>query len=207
MRVSGSWECHGERMAVSGLPGDILLSKHPLPLLFTPEEVESARPVTPPTRESFSDLKQWGICDWAEEEGEGEGQERTAFPHLHTLWVVATSRYFEVQLLQRGLLFMFSRLVQRAVRQYGPGVVGEKSLPAPLCGQCVVTNGQRLAVMWLQVGSVWVGEEEGERNVVAVERLGPLYEGTEMVRGRKRRNVVGFNEDALRTLLATLLLQ
>ena len=32
--------------------------------------------------------------------------------------------------------------------------------------------------------------------------LGPLYEDTDMVRGRK---VVGFNENVLRTLLATLI--
>ena len=50
-----------------------------------------------------------------------------------------------------------------------------------------------------------MGEGEGG-NLVAVEKLGPLYEDTDMVRGRKRRKVVDFNENVLRTLLATLMM-
>ena len=211
VHVNGSWECCGKNVAVSGQPGDMLFSRHPLPPLFSPEEVESARLVAPPTRDLFSDLEQWGIRKWAEE---GEEERRRwgsrVFPHLHTLWVVDTAHLSEVQLLQRGLLFTFSRLVQQAVWQYGASVVRLKTLPAPLSGQCIVTNGQRLALLWLQVRSLRVegeGEGEGEGgNVVAVERPGLLYEGTEMVRGRKRRCVVDFNENILRTLLATLLM-
>ena len=211
--MNGSWQCRGERVAVSGRPGDMLLSRNPLPPLFTPEEVESANPVAQPTRDLFSDLRQLEIRGWAEEESEEEDRRsggNAAFPHLHTLWIVDTAQQFEVQLLQRGLLFTFSRLVQQAVWLYGPGVVVEKTLPAPLCGQCVVTDGQRMAIMWLQVGGLWVGEVEGEedggRNVVAVVRLGPLYEGTDMVEGRKRRRVVDFSDNVLRTLLSTLLM-
>ena len=105
--------------------------------------------------------------------------------------------------------------VQQSVRQYGPGVMGEgPQLPHPLCGQCVVTDGRNVTLMWLQVSNLDVGEEEegeGEKegegeeagggNLVAVERLGPLYEDTDMVRGRKKRKVVDFNENTLRTPL------
>lgn len=196
---------------MTGRPGDMLLSRHPVPPLFSQEEVESARSVAPPTRDLFSDLEQWGIRNWAEEADEEEGERgmETSFPHLHTLWIVDTAYQSEVQLLQRGLLFTLSRLLQQAVWQYGPGVMGD-TLPAPLSGQCIVTNGQRLALMWLQLGSLRGSRgEEGEsnsQNIVAVERPGLLYSGTDMVRGRKRRRVVGLQEDVLRTLIATLLM-
>ena len=173
--MNGSWKCRGERVAVSGRPGDMLLSRHPLPPLFSPEEVESARLVAPPTRDLFSDLEQWRVRKW-EEEGGKKGA--CVFPHLHTLWVVDSAHLSEVQLLQRGLLFTFSRLAQQAVRQYGAGVMGARLL-APLSGQCMVTNGQRVGLLWVQVGTLCVGaeeEEEGEGvNVVAVERPGLLY--------------------------------
>ena len=229
--------CHGHRMAVSGRPGDMLLSGHPLPPLFSPEEAESARSVATPTRDLFSDLEQWKIRNWAKEEGEeveeeeeevvereGKGEEdrekgeevyrksggaSDTFPHLHTLFMVSRSHLWEVQQVQKGLLFSFARLVQQAVRQYGSGVMGEGSqLPRPLCGQCVVTDGRNVTLMWLQVSNLNVGDgEEGSGgNLVAVERLGPLYEDTDMVRGRKKRKVVDFNENTLRTLLATLLM-
>lgn len=196
---------------MSGRPGDMLLSRHPVPPLFSQEEVESAHSVAPPTRDLFSDLKQWGVRNWAEEveEEEGERGMETIFPHLHTLWIVDSAGQSEVQLLQRGLLFTFSRLVQQAVWQYGASVMGG-TLPAPLSGQCIVTNGQRLALLWLQLGSLQGsrGEEResDSRNIVAVERSGLLYSSTEMVRGRKRRRVVGLQENVLRTLLATLLM-
>ena len=223
-------------MAVSGCPGDMLLSRHPLPPLFSPEEAESARSVATPTRDLFSDLEQWEIRNWAEEkgeegeeeveeerkrEGEGEGEEvyrkscgtSDTFPHLHTLFMVSRSHLWEVQQVQKGLLFSYACLVQQAVRQYGPGMMGEGAqLPHPLCGQCVVTDGQNVTLMWLQVSNLNVGEGEREEekgsggNLVAVERLGPLYEDTDMVRGRKKRKVVDFNENILRTLLATLLM-
>ena len=218
-------------MAVSGRPGDMLLSRLPLPPLFSPEEAESARSVATPTRDLFSDLEQWKIRNWAKEEVEEEEEERKGeeeegyrksggasdtFPHLHTLFMVSRSHLWEVQQVQKGLLFSFARLVQQAVRQYGPGVMGEGSqLPHPLCGQCVLTDGRNMTLMWLQVSNLNVGEgEEGEGegeggsggNLVAVERLGPLYKDTDMVRGRKKRKVVDFNENTLRTLLATLLI-
>ena len=216
--------CHGHRMAVSGRPGDMLLSRHPLPPLFSPEEAESAQTVATPTRELFTDLKQWEICDWAEEERdkdsegkeedeEGSGGTVETFPHLHTLFMVSKSHLWEVQQIQKGLLFLFSRLVEEGVSRYGSGVMREGArLPHPLCGQCVVTDGRSVTLMWLQVSSLNVegeGEEEGEGgggNLVAVERLGPLYKDTDMVRGRKKRKVVDFNENTLRTLLATLLM-
>ena len=219
-------------MAVSGRPGDMLLSCHPLPPLFSPEEAESARSVATPTRDLFSDLEQWKIRNWAKEEVEEEEEEERkgeeeegyrkscgagdTFPHLHTLFMVSRSHLWEVQQVQKSLMFSFARLVQQAVRQYGPGVMGEGSqLPRPLCGQCVVTDGRDVTLMWLQVSNLSVGEEEegegeGEEgsggNLVAVERLGALYEDTDMVRGRKKRKVVDFNENTLRTLLATLLM-
>ena len=212
--MSGSWECHGHQVAVSGRPGDMLLSKNPLPPIFTDKEIDSARLVATPTRELFSDLEQWNIRDWAEQ-NEADEKERTGrlldtFPHLHTLLIVNTARHFEVQHIQKGLLFMFSRLVQQAVKQYGPSVLGT-ILPAPLCGQCIVTDGRKVSVMWLQIENLQVSAEEEEergraRNVVAVERLGLLYEDTDMLRGRKKRRVVNLNVDVLRTLLATLLM-
>ena len=119
--MNGSWECRGERVAVSGRPGDMLLSRNSLPPLFSPEEVESARLVALPTRDLFSDLEQWRVRKWKEEGGKKGGG---VFPHLHTLWVVDSVHLSEIQLLQRGLLFTFSRLAQQAVRQYGAGVMG-----------------------------------------------------------------------------------
>ena len=104
----------------------MLLSRHPLPPLFTPEETESAQSVATHTGNLFSDLKQWDIRNWAEEEEENEpGNFSQTFPHLHTLFVVSPSPLWEVQQLQKGLLFTFGRLVQEAVRQYGPRVLGE----------------------------------------------------------------------------------
>lgn len=212
LRVSGSWDCHGHQVAVSGRPGDMLLSKNPLPPIFSAEEVNSARPVATPTRELFSDLEQWKIHNWAEQEAEEKervGRLPDTFPHLHTLLIVNTARHYEVQHLQKGLLFMFSRLVQQAVRQYGSSVVSQGTvLPTPLCGQCLVTDGRRVSVMWLQIENLQVSAEDGERgrNVVAVERLGLLYEDTDMLRGRKKRRVVNFDVNVLRTLLATLLM-
>ena len=98
--------------------------------------------------------------------------------------------------------------VQEAVRQYGPGVMGEgPQLPHPLCGQCVVTDGRNMTPMWLQVSNLNVREEEEEGsggNLVAVKRLGPLYEDTDMVRGRKKRKVVDFNENTQNSTSYTL---
>ena len=53
----------------------MLLSRNPLPPLFNPEEAESAHSVATPTRDLFSDLEQWGIRNWEEEE-EGVGREQ-----------------------------------------------------------------------------------------------------------------------------------
>ena len=122
-------------------------------------------------------------------------------PHLHTLWLLDCHGTSEVQLLQRGLLFTFARLVWQAVGVHGPRVLGG-ALPQPLSGQCVVSNGQRVSFIWLQLNTLALEEEGG--NLVHVERPGLLYSSVEMVGGRRKRRVVDLSKDILRTLLATI---
>ena len=186
----------------------MLLSRHPLPPLFSTEETASAQPVAMPSRDLFSDLEQWEVSGKDEEEWNRVGASR--FPHLHSLWLLGSQWLPEVQLLQRGLLFTFARLVQQAVQQFGPGCLGQ-ALPSPLSGQCVLTNGQRVGFIWLQLNTLALGEaapsgDGGGGNVVGVARPGLLYADTETLRGQSKRKVVGFREDILRTILATTLL-
>lgn len=203
--MSSAWECCGERIAVKGLPGDMLLSRNPLPPLFTDEEEMSASSVAMPTRGLFSDLRQWEVREM-EGEGERDNVKKSRFPHLHTLWLLDCHDTSEVQLLQRGLLFTFARLVRQAVSVHGPQVVGG-ALPQPLSGQCVVSNGQRVSFIWLQLNTLALERGDGEGgNLVCVERPGQLYSGVEMVGGRRKRCVVDLNKDILRTLLATILM-
>ena len=210
--VSGTWERGGVKIGVRGRPGDMLLSRNPLPPIFSAEEVASASAVAVPTRGLFSDLNQWEVREGEEGEGKGEGQgvRQSCFPHLHTLWLVDSEATAEVQLLQRGLLLTFGRLVQQAVAAHGRQVMGH-ALPRPLSGQCVVTNGKRFSFVWVQLNTLALGgereEEEGEGwNVACVERPGLLYSGIAMVGGRRKRRLLDLREDILKTLLATILM-
>ena len=211
--MSGTWERGGAKVSVRGQPGDMLLSRNPFPPIFSAEEVASASTVATPTRGLFSDLNQWEVREVEEGEGDGEDVRQSCFPHLHTLWLVDSEATAEVQLLQRGLLFTFGRLVQQAVAVHGRQVVGH-ALPQPLSGQCVVTNGKRFSFVWVQLNTLALGgetegEEEGEGegwNAACVERPGLLYSGVAMVGGRRKRRVLDLREDILRTLLGTILM-
>lgn len=206
--VAGTWTSAGERIAVRGRPGTLLLSRTKLPQFYPDSQIEESKGAdfnTVATNSPFIGLKQYRLSD---KYVKGMFLGNSSFPNLHTMITIDNQSTHEIQLIQRGLLYTHARLMSQAITRHGSEIIG-CLLPMPECAQCIVTNGKRFSFLWYQLNTLDVKSvEEGARNLVCVERPGLLYSKLGDVGKRKsrRRVVEDLNEDILTTLLSVLLL-
>lgn len=211
--VSASWEVQGEVLSVHGKPGVYLNSKKPMPVFYEQDLVDQATgipvkslgPISP-----FTDLKKYLIKETA---CTGLFPEKTFYPHFHTLLIVDNGDYIpppskalpEIQLIQKGVLFTFSRLLAQAVAKHGNGIVG-KVLPEPECAQSIVTDGNRFSFIWYQLNTLDMADlESGVKNLVHIHRPGDTFLKVKEEIKHKYR-LAGFKEDILRMYLSMLLM-
>ena len=137
---------------------------------------------------------------------------KVTFPYLHTMIIVDNGDYCppprravpEIQLVQKGLIYTFGRLLIQAVWKYGNGVLGQ-ALPEPECAQCMVTDGERFSFLWYQLNTLDLGDlNSGVKNLVYMERLGQLFSSFED-HTRRRKVVKDLDEGVLRTIISQLL--
>ena len=210
--VMATWQCLGETMTVRGRPGLLLNSKQPLPQFYNSSLVVDTKhtPVlTNQPNSPYIDLKQYTVKNESCTGFVG----RALFPHLHTLLVLDNGEYIEppskglpeIQLLQKGLLFTFGRLLAQAVLKHGIEILG-KELPEPECAQCIVTDGVRFSFLWYQLNTLDTNDVTGgTNNMVYIDRPGKLY--TKIVDLKyNKKGVDELNEEILRTLLSVLLM-
>ena len=214
--VSATWSCEGVAMAARGRPGLWLNSSHPLPQFFSDSLVDSSKTysfekVSP--NPLHYDLRQ---CEVNERQNPGfiaTSLDRVAFPHLHTMVVLDNGEYSpppskgvpEIQLLQKGLVYTFGRLLSQAVSKHGNGILGNV-LPEPECAQCFVTDGQCFSFIWFQLNTLDLENlDSGVKNMVYIERPGKLFTSVED-HTHQRKIVKDLNEDVLRTIISQLLL-
>lgn len=211
--VRASWKVQDQFISVHGKPGTFLNAKKPMPLFYEQGIVEHSRefPVTSlDPIDPFTDLNKYLVKDTT---CTGIFPEKSFYPHFHTLLIVDNGEYMpppskglpEIQLIQKGLLFTFARLLGQAIHQHGGDILG-RVLPEPLCAQCIMTDGNRFSFLWYQLNTLDMSDlEGGVKNLVCVERPGEMF--TTVVEGKwKKRHLGGFREDILKTYLTMLLL-
>ena len=208
--ISASWKVQGELLSVHGKPGTYLNSKQPMPVFYEQELVDQA--ATIPSNSLgpislFTDLNKYLVKETV------LSPEKTLYPHLHTLLMVDNGDYIpppskaapEIQLIQKGILFTFSRLLTQAVSKHGNGIAG-KVLPEPECAQCVVTDGNRFSFIWYQLNTLDMDDlASGVKNLVHINRPGEAFvKVTEKIKDKYR--LFGFKEDILKMYLTMLLM-
>lgn len=213
-RVSATWKVQDEWFSVSGKPGVYLNSKAPMPLFYEKDLVDQAVAFPVKTLEDpispFTDLKKYLIKDTA---STGLFAEKSHYPHFHTLLIVDNGDYIpppskampEIQLIQKGVLFTFSRLLAQAVTKHGKGIIGQV-LPEPECGQCIVTDGNRFSFIWYQLNTLDMEDlKSGVKNLVHIHRPGDTFIQVEEEIKHKYK-LAGFREDILKMYLSMLLM-
>lgn len=213
--VSTTWKCKDVAMTVRGRPGLWLNSSQPLPQFFEDSLVEGSKSY------SFEDVSpnplHYNLHQYSVKESHGPGfvgtLDKVAFPYLHTLIVMDNGEYSpppskgvpEIQLLQKGLIYTFGRLLTQAVLKHGNEILGQV-LPEPECAQCIATDGQRFSFLWFQLNTLDLSDlNSGVKNLVCVERPGQLFSSIEDLT-RQRKTVKDLNDDILRTIIGQLLL-
>ncbi len=211
--IRASWKVQDQVLSVHGKPGTFLNAKKPTPLFYEQGIIDhsSEFPVTslgpiPP----FTDLNKYLVKDTA---CTGIFPEKSFYPHFHTLLIIDNGEYSpppskglpEVQLIQKGLLFTFTRLLGQAIHMHGAEIVG-KVLPEPLCAQSIMTDGNRFSFLWYQLNTLDMSDlESGVKNLVCVQRPGELF--TTIEEGKWRQHHLGgLKENILKTYLTMLLL-
>lgn len=212
--VSATWKIQDETLSVHGRPGTYLNSKQSMPMFYRPEDVEASRTVPVPSLQSpispFTDLNKYLVKDTA---CTGLHAEKAFYPHFHTLLVVDNGDYIppptrgipEIQLIQKALLFTFSRLLAQAVAKHGSEVMGQV-LPEPECGQSIMTNGSNFMFLWYQLNTLDMRElDSGVKNMVCIQRPGQAFTTIE-TKLKKKPRLDGFKEDILKMYLSMLLM-
>ena len=212
--VSATWKVQGEAFSVHGKPGVFLNSKKPMPVFYAQDLVDQAmtfpvdtlaEPISP-----FTDLKQYLIKETA---CSGLFAEKTLYPNFHTLLIVDNGDYIpppskampQIQLIQKGVLFTFSRLLAQAVTKHGNGIIGQV-LPKPECGQCIVTDGDRFSFIWYQLNTLDMDDlASGVKNLVHIHRPDNAFIKVKEEIKHKYR-LAGFREDVLKLYLSMLLM-
>lgn len=211
--VSASWKVQGKVLSVHGKPGIYLNSKQPMSLFYERELVEQANsipvnslgPISP-----FTDLNKYLVKETA---CTGLFPDKSTYPHFHTLLIVDNGDYIpppskglpEIQLIQKGVLFTFSRLLAQAVSKHGNEIMG-KVLPEPECAQCIVTNGDCFSFIWYQLNTLDMDDlEAGVKNLVHIHRPGDTFIKVKEVI-KDKFSLAAFNEDILRQYLSMLLM-
>ena len=214
--ITAMWKCEDDvTMAVRGRPGMWLNSTHSLPQLFDEYHMESSKAY------SFErlgpnplhhDLQQYQVKELQNPGFVTTDLGKVTFPYLHTMIIVDNGDYIppprravpEIQLVQKGLMYTFGRLLIQAVWKYGNEVLGQE-LPEPECAQCMVTDGERFSFLWYQLNTLNLGDlNSGVKNLVYMERLGQLFSSFED-RTRRRKVVKDLDEGVLRTIISQLL--
>ena len=213
--VSATWPCMGDVISVRGKQDMVLNSKEPLPRFYDPLLTEQSMDYSFESlgqASPFMDLEKYPVTGQIST-GFAESA-HTLFPHLHTLFVIDNGEYIEppskglpeVQLLQKGIVFTFGRLLSQAVSKYGRGIIG-RDLPEPECAQCVVTDGCRFSFLWYQLNTLNTSNtNESIKNLVCIDRPGVLYSSLEPD-GLFKKTIVDLNADILRSLISMYLLK
>ena len=211
--VSATWDVQGEVLSVHGRPGTFINSKKPMAAFYSPEAVQKSATTSmvslgpiPVFIDLAKHLVKGKACT-------GLFPEKSLFPHFHTLLISDNGNYIpppsqpwpEIQLLQKGLLFTFSRLLAQAVSKHGEGIKGNV-LPEPECAQCIVTDGNRFSFIWYQLNTLDMRESEsGVKNMVCIERPGETFAKVVEV-AQHRHSLVDYNQDILKMYLSMLLM-
>lgn len=206
--IAATWVHGNQTLAVRGRAGTFLTSREKLPQFYDNSTVEESQkyeldsmsPISP-----YINLSQHSVNN---ENSTGFWRGRS-FPYLHTLIVIDNQAIPEIQLIQKGLVYLFSCLLSQATEKHGNEIVG-KTLPEAECAQCIVTNGKRFSFLLYQLNTLDIKDvNSGVKNLVHIERPGLLYSKIEKQKDRWNfgyKRVVDLNEDVLRTLLSVLLL-
>lgn len=211
--VSATWDVLDSALSVHGIPGTFYNSCKPMSTFYSPEEVQksvdtrvsSLGPIPP-----FKDLRKYLVKGKA---CTGLFPEKPHYHHFHTLLISDNGDYKpppsmswpEIQLIQKGLLFTFSRLLAQAVSKHGDGILGNV-LPEPECGQCMMTDGNRFSFLWYQLNTLDMKElDTGVKNMVCIERPGKTFAKVEEITDHKHR-LLDYNEDIAKMYLSMLLM-
>ena len=214
--VSATWNCQGVAMTARGRPGMWLNSSRPLPQFFNDSLVDETKSfsfeeVSP--NPLHHNLGLYTVKDLQSPGFVATTLEKVSFPYLHSMMVIDNGEYIpppsrgvpEVQLLQKGLVFTFGRLLTQAVLKHGNEILGQV-LPEPECAQCLVTDGQRFSFLWFQLNTLDLDDlNSGVKNMVYIERPGQLFSSIED-HTHQRKIVMDLSEDVLRTIISQLLL-
>lgn len=214
--ISATWNCKGNAMAARGRPGLWLSSSHPLPQLFDRTLVEESKSFM--FEEISPNPLHYNLHCLEVKETQNPGfvatsLDKVAFPYLHTMIVIDNGEYIpppskgvhEIQLLQKGLVYTFGRLLTQAVLKHGNGILGSV-LPEPESAQCMVTDGQRFSFLWFQLNTLDLQDlNSGVKNMVYIERPGRLFRSIED-HTHHRKVVKGLNVDIMRTIFSQFLL-
>lgn len=210
--VSATWDVQGEVLSVRGRPGTFINSKKPISAFYSPQDVQKSvdTPLVslgeiPP----FTDLIKYLVKEKA---CTGLFPDVSLYPHFHTLMVSDNGDYKpppslawpEIQLIQKGLLFTFSRLLAQAISKHGDVIRGSV-LPEPECAQCIITDGNRFSFIWYQLNTLDMREMDGVKNMVCIERPGETFAKVEAT-VKHRHRLVDYNQDILRMYLSMLLM-
>lgn len=210
--VKATWKVLDEMMSVHGRPGTFYNAEKPLASFYTPEQVQetvnmqmdSLGPIP-----LFTDLNTYMI----------KGEPCTGFvtqPNFryhHTLMISDNGNYKpppskgwpEIQLIQKGLLFTYGRLLAQAVQKHGAEIIGQV-LPEPECGQCIMTDGNRFSFLWYQLNTLDLSEvNSGVKNMVCIERPGNTFAKVEEI-AEHRHRLVEYNQDIVKMYLCMLLM-
>lgn len=211
--VCATWRVQDEVLSVHGKPGTFLNSKKPMPQFYVQELVEESKtipvdslgPISP-----FTDLNKYLIKDRS---STGLSAEKSFYPHFHTLFVEDNGEYIpppskglpDIQLIQKGLLFTFGRLLAQAVTKHGNGILGSV-LPEPECAQSIMTDGNTFMFLWYQLNTLDMSDlGSGVKNIACIQRPKDMFETIE-VQPKRRHCLTGVNEEVLRLYLSMLLM-
>ena len=205
--IAAIWKRGKWAVAVRRQPETFLTSKERLCLFYDRDVIEQTRehkfePLEAPLS-PYIDLKQYSIKN---KYSSGFTKERS-FPYFHTLIMINNKGVPTIQLIQRGIMYTFGRLLVQAVERHGTEIVGME-LPEPECAQCILTTGKRFSFIWFQLNTLDMADvnDSGVKNLVYVERPGFLYSQIDLYKGQRRKVIADLNHNILRTLLSVYLM-